>query len=1000
MLVTMRVLQAGVKMKVALEHIDATDQELEEAQLTATEAWLRLLNETWSDAPEPLTEQIILNKTYCYSTEYLFLARYYARKLSEAPSFAERIGAGLLEHIAPPYARFLPMRHVYGILSRKLRQHELEVRAIGTTWHSTTIQWQARRELECLPEELHSPYLELGAEVLKALFSRAPRALKGFRPALVVEDLSMLKEAPYYQWGLTWERGTTLITWQIAAGLVISAVLVVLAVVGSPSFDWAAWLAFLPAAIGWFWNRQRRLQVVLQEREKQLEQQAHTTELQSSKMEDVSMALKQANEALQRQVEILTNIRNATLSMATSLDQKSLLDNVIDVTTKLLQFDRALVLLMDEEKEALVYGSISHPIHSAEDQFRLEQLAIPQSASEDFRLLTHWLNGRSVLMDDVTRLVTQGYGWPFGLLEMTAFFSVPLKISDDLLGVIIVDNRFTNRQFSEESKGLLEALAANIGIALQNARLYQLTDERLNSHVKELDMMRQVDRELMEALSWERVLNMILDWALRLTGAHGASLAIVDHDKRELRIAASYGMGAAGKDEQVLSLDTGIMGRAARNGKPAIVADVKQDKDYIARSDETRSYMSVPIHRRGRVLAVLNLESPHRDHFRAEHLDFAERLANRASVALDNARLFEETQREREKLSSVMEKTSDIIIVVGFDKRLILLNEAAISTFRLNPREVHAGKLYSEVFAFGPLEKLGHRFLERQPMVPIIEEITVDEARYFHTHISSNEQVGWVIVMHDVTPFKETEQLKNELIATVSHDLKNPLSVINGYIELLGMYNELNERGQEFMVMIRRSIKTMRQLIDDLLELAHIDAGLEITPEEVTLHPLIQESVMGLKSLADEKLITIELHVPEELPPVEGDEKRLRQIIVNLVSNAIKYTPNEGNIKVGATLRDDSVMISVEDTGLGISPEDQAQIFERFYRVRRPETDGIEGTGLGLAIVKSLVEAHGGTIGLKSHLGEGSTFYFTIPLTGAPRNGSSSRESYSLPKAS
>jgi len=261
-----------------------------------------------------------------------------------------------------------------------------------------------------------------------------------------------------------------------------------------------------------------------------------------------------------------------------------------------------------------------------------------------------------------------------------------------------------------------------------------------------------------------------------------------------------------------------------------------------------------------------------------------------------------------------------------------------------------------------------------------VAEIALDGGRYFHTDVASNEQIGWLIVLHDVTPFKETEQLKNELIATVSHDLKNPLSVINGYIELLEMYNDLNERGQEFMAMIRRSIRTMRQLIDDLLDLAHIDSGLQIRPEPVAMKAVITEAVMGLKSMADEKRLEVTIDVADDLPPVAGDEHRLYQIIVNLLSNAMKYTPPEGHIYVEARLAGEAILVSIADDGLGISPEDQAQIFERFYRVRRPETDGIEGTGLGLAIVKGLVEAHGGEIGLKSHLGEGSTFYFTIPI--------------------
>ncbi len=796
-------------------------------------------------------------------------------------------------------------------------------------------------------------------------------------------ELSLLHYAPYSIWDMTWIMVSEFSDIRLWLGIVISVILSVLAALNTPALQALSWIALLPAVVGFLWSRQLRLQQIIGQHESQLAQHVGQAKTQSSEMETVSSALTEANEALRRQVENLTALRDVTLAMGSTLDRQSLLNNVIEVTTILLRFDRAMVLVVDPEKEALTFGAISHPVGSPEDQFRLEKIEIPLSATEEFPLITAWSQGRSVMVKPGERPFSARYAWMFDVMEMEHFFSVPLYLAGTLNGVVVVDNRFTQEPISEEARSLLEALAANIVIALENARLYHLTDEQLNSHVGELDMMRQVDRELNEALSWDRVRNMTLDWALRLTGAHSASLAMVNPDANELRIVATYGPDVP--DAEVIPLNEGIMGRVASTGYPLIIGDVTQDPDYSSYSQNTKSYLATPIRRRDRVIGVINLESPHLNSFTPEHLDFAERLANRASVALENARLFEETQREREKLSSILEKTTDIIIVVGFDQRLVLINEAALAAFRLQPHDAYAGREFKDVFAYTPLEGLYGRLFEREKHLPFMEEIVLEDGqRYFHTNAAPNEQVGWVIVLHDVTPFKETEQLKNELIATVSHDLKNPLSVINGYVELLGIYNELNERGEEFMRMIRRSIRAMRDLIDDLLDLAHIDAGLELSPEPVSLHPIIEDSVMGLINLAEEKKLKVEVNVPPDLPSVHGDDRRLRQVLNNLISNAIKYTPPEGQIIVRAESRGDSVMISVEDDGMGISPEDQAQIFERFYRVRRPETDGIEGTGLGLAIVKSLIEAHGGELGLESHLGEGSTFYFTIPYAPTP----------------
>ncbi len=975
----LRTLRQMIGARIRVEHPDASAEAISAAQAIAVDAWLRHLNAAWPEAPFPLTADLITSQQVRCSAEFYCLADHYARGLADNRIFAEQHGNELLRLLIRPYMHFLPLRFNYPLTAFLLRRQAIDIHVTDVTWQSATVRWQAP-EAAALPPAFQDEYLKSSATVYQSLFSMLPSEITGSQRASVQTLHTLLEGDSCCQWVFTWQRESRLLNRVVLAGLILS---VVLAVAAASGVHWLAWIALLPAVIAWSLHRHSQLQNELRLRDAELAEKVRQTRIQASEMAEVSSALQMANEALQRQVETLTALRNAALALSTSLNQRDLLNNVISTLTRQLHFDRALVLLMHPGRKSLVFGAISHPAATPEDRFRLEQLEIPLAAADEFTLLDHWRNGRAAQVDNASNLYGRRFGWIFRLLGMETFFSVPLRIGEELLGVVIADNQLTHRPFSEETKSLLEALAPNISIALQNARLYRLTDEQLTKHVQELDMMRQVDRELMEALSWERVLNMTLDWALRMTGAHAASLALVNNEKRELQVVAAYGADLIidKPEDRALSLDQGIMGRVARTGQSALLADARTDPDYIPRSEQTIAYMSVPIRRRGRVIAVLNLESPHAGAFNAQHLDFVERLANRASVAIDNARLFEETQREREKLSSILEKTADIIIVVGFDRRLILINEAAIATFRLDPHTDYVGRDFYEVFAFTPLEEFGQRFLERAGQdVHIVDEIALDGGRYFHTDVASNEQIGWLLVMHDVTPFKETEQLKNELIATVSHDLKNPLSVINGYIELLGMYNVLNERGQEFMAMIRRSIRTMRQLIDDLLDLAHIDSGLQIKPEPVAMQMVIMEAVTGLRSMADEKQLQVTVDIAENLPPAAGDEHRLYQIMVNLLSNAIKYTPPEGHVRVEARQTGENILVSVADDGLGISPEDQAQIFERFYRVRRPETDGIEGTGLGLAIVKSLVEAHGGEIGLKSHLGEGSTFYFTVPI--------------------
>ena len=182
--------------------------------------------------------------------------------------------------------------------------------------------------------------------------------------------------------------------------------------------------------------------------------------------------------------------------------------------------------------------------------------------------------------------------------------------------------------------------------------------------------------------------------------------------------------------------------------------------------------------------------------------------------------------------------------------------------------------------------------------------------------------------------------------------------------------------------MIRRAVQNMRQLIDDLLDLTKIESGIKLDLQPVTINAVVVDCLESLRPNVQNKQMTVISEVNDSLPNVMGDKSRLRQVLMNLIGNAVKYTPPEGWIKVSAEPRGNMLRLTIQDNGLGISPEDQIHIFDRFYRVRRPETDSIEGTGLGLAIVKSLVEAHNGQIGLESRLGEGSTFYLTLPVAG------------------
>lgn len=556
---------------------------------------------------------------------------------------------------------------------------------------------------------------------------------------------------------------------------------------------------------------------------------------------------------------------------------------------------------------------------------------------------------------------------------------VSLKSGDSLNAVLALYNQ-PDVALSDESRKSIEKLRPILSTVLAMTFQQNTLKKRIKDVERESEIFSRIDEELNDTIELSYVFTMMKDWALRFTNADGAALALFDSDTEALRIMSQYGfkLGTISIDEEIPQRQGGIMLRVARTGISEIVPNVLADSDYYALADGMRTQMSVPIKREEKVIGVLTLLSKEINGFTDEHLDFAKRLSNRAGVAVDNARLFSATKREREKLSNILRNIADNVILVGLDHHIEMINSSTILAFHLSADESYVGKNFTDVISHAKLQIAYQDAVENEDTVA--SEIELLNGRTYHATIEYHQGIGRIIVMQDITYFKETDRLKTELVATVSHDLKQPLSVMRGYLDLLKMVNKFDEKSLKYMDNLNFAFHNMRQLIDDLLDVARIEAGLSLELEEVSLSDILNHSIRSSKQQAELKQIKLDINLPENLPVISGDPKRLEQVFNNLISNAVKYTSPEGEVSVYTETRQNVLRIFIKDNGMGIGAEDQAKIFERFYRVRRPETDSIEGTGLGLAIVKSLVESHEGKIDLKSVLGEGSTFRVTLPV--------------------
>jgi PAS domain S-box-containing protein len=369
-------------------------------------------------------------------------------------------------------------------------------------------------------------------------------------------------------------------------------------------------------------------------------------------------------------------------------------------------------------------------------------------------------------------------------------------------------------------------------------------------------------------------------------------------------------------------------------------------------------------------------------HFSDTEVGFLSTLTSQAAVAVENARLFQAAEGGRRQLAAILESTSDAVIVTDHANRVLLLNPAAGELFGTDSHSA-SGKPISKA-----IEQAKVIQLLTTPMnngVPLTEEVPLDDGRTLYASASAivsgdGQTIGRVAVLHDITYLKALDEMKSEFVATVSHDLRAPLTFMRGYATMIPMVGEVTPKQKQYVEKIMVGIEQMTELIDDLLDLGRIEAGVGLMSEPCRLDDIIVTQVDSMQPQAKAKGLVLRLDRTEDITIVVGDASLLRRVISNLVDNAIKYTPNGGEVAVSWETRGGRVRIAVADTGIGIAKSDQVRLFEKFSRIKRRETIHIKGSGLGLAIVKSIVERHSGRVWVESELEQGSVFYVELPV--------------------
>jgi signal transduction histidine kinase/putative methionine-R-sulfoxide reductase with GAF domain len=670
-----------------------------------------------------------------------------------------------------------------------------------------------------------------------------------------------------------------------------------------------------------------------------------------------------------REATALYKVSNQ-LMRTLNLDQ--LLENVLDILQRFFGYSNCAILLVDEEVGELEVKAARGYLQGTVGEVRLK---IGQEG------IVGWVvaHKTAINVPDVTQ--DSRYVGP---KETGSETVVPMIAGDRVIGVLNAQSSEVNA-FNDDDLRILSSVAAQAAVAIERARLYSAERRRL----QESSTLLAIAQALSSTLDLTEVLKLVACSAAQACPANRCSILLLSQDRKELMSITSQ--FASGEADRELWATFGERYAETVDEFPIFQKVIKERKPVIldgpamsvmpprwVESFGIVSLLIVPLISKDEVIGLMVLDHVEEgQRFTDEQVNLAITIGTHAAMAIENARLHTTIAEERAKLEAIIGGTNDAVIVTDTQNRVLLMNQAAQSAFEVETVP-EVGRSLGEVVSDESLLSLFTRL--EMGGEALVEEIPLSDGRTLYASLTPVAEVGRIAVMQDITYLKELDEMKSDFVSTVSHDLRSPLATISGYALVLPEAGELNETQQEFVESIRLSVARMMTLINNLLDLGKIEAKVGMEMKPCQLVEVIKEVVASLGEQARTREIVLQLDLPPELPLVQGNQVRLDQVVSNLVGNAIKFTPGGGRVTISGREEKAEVVVEVTDTGIGIAPEDQVHLFEKFYRVSSEEMNDIEGTGLGLAIVKSIVEGHGGRIWVTSQLGQGSTFSFALPI--------------------
>jgi len=698
-------------------------------------------------------------------------------------------------------------------------------------------------------------------------------------------------------------------------------------------------------------------------------------------VDQVTLRTKENQTITRASLELLYNVSR---ELAAALDLRTVLQRVLFLSMKSIGAISGSIIVLDDNGQPIESAIITgEKIHDHTTQ----QLRVTFE-----RGLAGWVirNREAALIPDTSR----DERWlrrPDDAADRTgpkSAVSAPILARDSLVGVLTLVHP-TPGLFTPDHLDLAQAIADQAGVAVLNARLYAESQRQ----ARVMTALAESAAVITATVKLDDVLQRILEQTSQALRVEIVSLALIDQRANELVFRASTGSKSHNVVGIRLKMGQGIAGWVAREGRGVVVPDTSKDPRFYDGVDrlldfKTRAIACAPIRSRGNVIGVLEALNPMERAFDPDALLVLTGIGSLAGTAIRHAQLFERLQAAHQRYRELFEDSIDPIIITDWEGRILEANrQAALITdidhdalqhMTINYLQIiepeHVGEGFNKLAAGNTLTYESRLFTHGGLEIPVqvyAREVLIDGVSHLQ----------WIL--RDITERKNLDNLRNDLLSMIYHDLRSPLANIVSSLDVLETVLPTDDDPtlNSLLNIAVRSTERIQRLTDSLLDMRQLEAGKPIGNRQLTKPAkLINDAIEAVIPTAEGKNQEISIVISGDLPQVIVDSDMIRRVLINLLENAVKYTPTDSKISVTSQVENGFVEVCVQDNGPGIPPGERERIFDKFTRLHTK--DGPKGLGLGLAFCKLAIEKHGGRIWVEDAPEQGACFKFTLPAEG------------------